>query len=51
LKNYKVVINTNDLKGVKLRYYYRVNSFFNKTITKENFDADLKKAIVNYLNN
>jgi hypothetical protein len=50
-KNYKVVINTNDLKGVKLRYYDRVNSFFNKTITKENFDADLKKAIVNYLNN
>jgi hypothetical protein len=50
-KNYKVVINTNDLKGVKLRYYDRVNSFFNKTITKENFDADLKKAIMNYLNN
>jgi hypothetical protein len=49
-KNYKVEINTNDLKGVKLRYYERVNLFFNNTITKENFDADLKKAIVNYLN-
>jgi hypothetical protein len=46
-KNYKVEINTNDLKGVKLRYYERVNLFFNNTITKENFDADLKKAIVN----
>ena len=49
-KNYKVEINTNDLKGVKLRYYERVNLFFSNTITKENFDADLKKAIVNYIN-
>lgn len=50
-KNYKVEINTNDLKGVKLRYYERVNSFFDDKITKENFDANLKEAIVNYLNN
>lgn len=49
-KNYKVEINTNDIKGLKLRYYDRVNSFFDNTVTKENFDADLKKAIVNYLN-
>jgi len=50
-KNCKVEINTNDLKGVKLRYYERVNSFFDNKITKENFDANLKEAIVNYLNN
>jgi hypothetical protein len=53
-KNYKVDINTNDLKGVKLRYFNRVSDFFNvyadTIITLENFDADLKIAIVNYLN-
>lgn len=53
-KNYKVDINTNDLKGVKLRYFNRVSDFFkvyaDTIITLENFDADLKIAIVNYLN-
>jgi hypothetical protein len=53
-RNYKVEINTADLKGVKLRYFERVNLFFHNhadfTITKENFDADLKEAIVKYLN-
>ncbi len=53
-KNYKVEINTNDLKGVKFRYFNRVSDFFmdnaDSIITIENFDADLKNAIVNYLN-
>ena len=53
-KYYKVDINTIDLKGVKLRYFNRVSDFFNvyadTIITLENFDADLKIAIVNYLN-
>lgn len=53
-KYYKVDINTIDLKGVKLRYFNRVSDFFkvyaDTFITLENFDADLKIAIVNYLN-
>ena len=53
-KYYKVDINTIDLKGVKLRYFNRVSDFFKENagsiITTENFDTDLKNAIVNYLN-
>ncbi len=49
LKNSKLEMQTNDIKGVNERFYNRVNDFFNKSISKEKFDSDLKNAIENYL--
>ncbi|MFB9077159.1 DUF262 domain-containing protein [Flavobacterium procerum] len=51
LKKQKLPIQTKDLTGVRERFFYRVNAFFNEPISKENFDSDLKKAIENYLKN
>lgn len=54
LKKYEVYIYTNDLKGVKERYYARVFNFFklhaDHEISRENFDIDLKNAIEIFLN-
>ena len=49
LKNHKFEIQTKDIKGVKDRFYNRVNDFFSEPISKENFNADLKNAIEKYL--
>lgn len=49
LKSRKFEMQTKDIKGVNERFYNRINDFFSKSISKENFDSDLKKAIENYL--
>jgi hypothetical protein len=49
LKNYNMTILTKDIKGVNERFYNRVNEFFKKSVSKENFDFDLKSEIENYL--
>lgn len=49
LKNSKLKIQTNDIKGVNERFYNRVNDFFSEPVSKEKFDFDLKNAIENYL--
>ncbi len=49
LKNHKLEIQTKEIRGVKERFYSRVNEFFGNSITIGNFDEDLKSAIDNYL--
>lgn len=49
LKNFDAKVDTNFTSGVKFRFFERVNVFFKKTITKENYDQDLLLAIENYL--
>ncbi len=49
LKNHNFEIQTAGIKGVNERFYNRVNDFFNKSISKEKFDSDLKNALENYL--
>lgn len=51
LKKYKVEIKSDVTSGVNGRFYNRVNEFFGYSIEIENFDADLKNAIENYLKN
>jgi hypothetical protein len=49
LINYEIKISTKEISGVKQRFFDRLNEFFNKSITIENYDQDLLKAIENYL--
>jgi hypothetical protein len=49
LKSRKFEMQTKDIKGVNERFYNRINDFFSKSISKENFDSNLKKSIENYL--
>lgn len=49
VKGYEVKIKTEDISGVKQRYYDRVQGFFNINISRENFDQELIVAIEEYL--
>lgn len=49
LKNYECKVFTENISGVKQRFFDRVDIFFKNALTKENYDQNLKKAIINYL--
>ena len=51
LMNYEVKIIEENLSGVKLRFYERVNKFFSDKLTISTYDKELKTAIDNTINN
>ena len=50
LKDFNANVTTENISGVKQRFFDRVNEVFDATITKENYNQDLIIAIEKYLN-